>query len=440
METYKTDIEWFKELPVGWSSFRFVDYIDLKHGFQFRDFDFTDEGIKIVKITQLNQDGSLDLSDCSFIEAKRLDEFNDILIKEGDILMALTGGTIGKIIRCAEIKEPLLQNYRVGNFIPFRGLDKGFLFYLLSSQLTLDQIDYYINRNGQPNIGKENFKRMFFPFPPNPEQTAIANYLDRKTSTIDKKTELLNQKIETYKKLRKAIINKAVTKGLDNKVALKESDLGFSVPVHWKKVRLKDIGNLYSGLSGKSGDDFNQEDNLNNKSFIPFTNIANNTYLDKEHLGTVVVGENENQNAVKKGDIFFLMSSEGYDDIGKTAVLVDDLKETYLNSFCKGFRINKTKTNSNFLNYALLSDFYRKRMIVEGKGFTRINLKMEKVSNFEMNLPTDVKEQHQIAEYLDQKTATIDKIVANLQTQITTLQHLRKVLINDAVTGKIKVV
>ena len=108
-------------------------------------YSFTDEGIKIVKITQLNQDGSLDLSDCSFIEAKRLDEFNDILIKEGDILMALTGGTIGKIIRCEEIKEPLLQNYRVGNFIPFRGLDKGFLFYLLSSQLTLDQIDYYIN-------------------------------------------------------------------------------------------------------------------------------------------------------------------------------------------------------------------------------------------------------------------------------------------------------
>lgn len=197
METYKTDIEWFKELPVGWSSFRFVDYIDLKHGFQFRDFDFTDEGIKIVKITQLNQDRSLDLSDCSFIEAKRLDEFNDILIKEGDILMALTGGTIGKIIRCAEIKEPLLQNYRVGNFIPFRGLDKGFLFYLLSSQLTLDQIDYYINRNGQPNIGKENFKRMFFPFPPKPEQTAISNYLDKKTTTIDKKTALLQQKIET---------------------------------------------------------------------------------------------------------------------------------------------------------------------------------------------------------------------------------------------------
>lgn len=286
----------------------------------------------------------------------------------------------------------------------------------------------------------DDIKKLSFDFPPKPEQTAIANYIDRKTSTIDKKTALLNQKIETYKKLRKAIINKAVTKGLDNKVELRESDLGFSVPVHWKKVRLKDIGNLYSGLSGKSGDDFNQEDNLNNKSFIPFTNIANNTYLDKEHLGTVVVGENENQNAVKKGDIFFLMSSEGYDDIGKTAVLVDDLKGTYLNSFCKGFRINKTKTNSNFLNYALLSDFYRKRMIVEGKGFTRINLKMEKVSNFEMNLPTDVKEQRQIAEYLDQKTATIDKIVENLQTQITTFQHLRKVLINDAVTGKIKVV
>lgn len=433
METYKTDIEWFKELPVGWSSFRFVDYIDLKHGFQFRDFDFTDEGIKIVKITQLNQDGSLDLSDCSFIEAKRLDEFNDILIKEGDILMALTGGTIGKIIRCAEIKEPLLQNYRVGNFIPFRGLDKGFLFYLLSSQLTLDQIDYYINRNGQPNIGKENFKRMFFPFPPNPEQTAIANYLDRKTSTIDKKTELLNQKIETYKKLRKAIINKAVTKGLDNKVALKESEIDWigKIPKHWEVKRVKDVSQLMTGNSISDKENF--ESNFDAYPYVSTKDI----YLDSNEInydnGIYVPKTDESFKILSKNSV--LLCIEGANAGKKIGFSIRDV--AFVNKLC-GFTVIERFINPKYLFYYIISETFGNYFFPNLNGLIG-GVSINKIKEFSVLLPT-IKEQRQIADYLDQKTATIDKIVANLQTQITTLQHLRKVLINDAVTGKIKVV
>jgi type I restriction enzyme, S subunit len=272
------------------------------------------------------------------------------------------------------------------------------------------------------------------------EQTAIAQYLDTKTQTIDKKVNLLEKKIGYYKELRKSIINETVTKGLDKSAALQVNDLGFETPSTWSKKRLKDVGFLYSGLSGKSGDDFNQDDNPNNKGFIPFTNIANNTYLKKDHLGTVVVFDGEKQNKVKEGDIFFLMSSEGYEDIGKSAVLAENIEDTYLNSFCKGFRIKPKNCNPYFLNYLLLSDYYRQILIIEGKGFTRINLKMEKVNDFEVYLPKNLSEQSDIVTYLDHKTQTIDKIVGNIQNQITTLKELRKTLINDVVTGKIKVV
>src|SRR5690554_5717882 len=110
------------------------------------------------------------------------------------------------------------------------------------------------------------------------------------------------------------------------------------IPEHWEEKRMRFLGYLYGGLSGKSATDFNQLTNENNKYFIPFTNIANNFRIDPESLQTVVISENENQNTVQKGDLFFLMSSENYDDVGKSAVLLDDLEETYLNSFCKGFR------------------------------------------------------------------------------------------------------
>jgi type I restriction enzyme S subunit len=156
-------------------------------------------------------------------------------------------------------------------------------------------------------------------------------------------------------------------------------------------------------------------------------------------MGTVVVGKGEKQKSAKKGDIFFLMSSEGYEDIGKTSVLADDIDETYLNSFCKGFRVNQSKCNPFFLNYLMLSDYYRKLLVIEGKGFTRINLKMEKVTDFNIIIPSSIAEQQQIADYLDRKLETISNIVSNIQSQIAKLKELRKTLINDVVTGKIMV-
>lgn len=286
----------------------------------------------------------------------------------------------------------------------------------------------------------DDLKKVFIAIPSLEEQTAISQYLDNKTQAIDKKVNLLEKKIVYYKDLRKSIINETVTKGLDKNIASKKNNLGFETPITWSKKRLKDIGYLYSGLSGKSGDDFNQDDNEHNKGFIPFTNIANNTYLKRDHLGTVVIFEGEKQNKVREGDVFFLMSSEGYEDIGKSAVLAENIEDTYLNSFCKGFRVKRSSCNPYFLNYLLLSDYYRQLLIIEGKGFTRINLKMEKINDFEVYLPDTISEQVEIVKYLDHKTQTIDKIVSNIQNQISTLKELRKTLINDVVTGKIKVV
>ena len=291
----------------------------------------------------------------------------------------------------------------------------------------------------QPGLSVDRIKRLELPIPTVEEQTAIAEYLDTKTQAIDKKVCLLEKKIGYYQELRKSLINETVTKGLDKNAELQTNELGFATPKNWLRYRLKDLGALYSGLSGKSGDDFNQDDNPDNKGFIPFTNIANNTYLKRDHLGTVVVYEGEKQNRVRKGDIFFLMSSEGYEDIGKSAALAEDIEETYLNSFCKGYRVNPRKTNPYFLNYLMLSDYYRQLLIVEGKGFTRINLKMEKVNDFLVYIPDTLSAQDEIVKFLDAKLDTIAKIISNIQTQITTLKELRKALINDVVTGKIKV-
>jgi type I restriction enzyme S subunit len=272
-------------------------------------------------------------------------------------------------------------------------------------------------------------------------QTTIANYLDTKTIAIDRKIELLTAKTDKYKALRRSLINETVCRGLNPDAPLKDSGVEWigMIPEHWNINRMKDIGFLYSGLSGKAGDDFNQDENENNRDFIPFTNIFNNDTINPDVMGKVVVFKNEKQNKVMKGDLFFLMSSEDYDGLGKTSLLTIDLKETFLNSFCKGFRITKKNVVPAFLNYQLQADTFRKVLQIEGKGFTRMNLKSEKVTDFKVFVPKTTIEQIEIVTFLNKKTAQIDTILTNIGEQINKLTQLRKTLINDVVTGKIKV-
>lgn len=205
------------------------------------------------------------------------------------------------------------------------------------------------------------------------------------------------------------------------------------IPEHWHVKRLKNIGRLYSGLSGKSGSDFEKVPTENFKPFINFTNIANNKYIVGDNFGFVKIDENENQNQVKKNDLFFLMSSENQEDVGKSALLLNDYDELYLNSFCKGFRLT-INSDARFVNYLLTSSALSQLISLEGRGFTRINLRMEGVENLPIILPQSIEEQTAIANYLDQKTTQIDHLIAKKEAFIQLLEEERVAVINQAVT------
>jgi type I restriction enzyme S subunit len=206
------------------------------------------------------------------------------------------------------------------------------------------------------------------------------------------------------------------------------------IPEHWESIRLKYIDFLYGGLAGKSANDFNQESNFNNKPFIPFTNICNNKIIDPNHLQQVVIEENEQQNQVAKGDLFFMMSSENFDDVGKSSILLDDLGETYLNSFCKGFRFLKDKYYPPFINYQLLSKAYRSLVLTEANGYTRINLKIDKINDIPLKTPPTLDEQIAIANYLDQKTAEIDELIKQKEELLLLFEDEKSAIIKHAVT------
>ena len=205
------------------------------------------------------------------------------------------------------------------------------------------------------------------------------------------------------------------------------------IPSNWEKSRIRMVGDLYGGLTGKKGSDFNDEDNPSNKPFVPFTNIFNNTYISRDHFQYVNVEEDENQNRVLKNDLFFLMSSESYEDLGKCSILLEDIEELYLNSFCKGFRIKDSKVYPLFLNYQLLGSLHKEMISVEGNGFTRINLRQDRLLDIPVFIPP-LSEQQQIVSFLDTKTSLIDSLIEKTQQKIELLKEKRTSLINEVVT------
>lgn len=213
-----TDLPWFPEIPVNWEMYKFNAAIKLLHGFQFRDNHFREQGVKVVKITQLKADGTLDLSEASLVDEAFLTSLKKKIIKNGDILMALTGGTIGKIIRVEDLDEEVLQNYRVGKFIPKdnRVLDKDFMFWVLSSEFTYAQILFLQRETGQPNIGIGDFSKMFFPMPNTlEEQREIVEYIVEQKTETDSLVSKYQKQIELMQEYRTAIISQAVTGKID---------------------------------------------------------------------------------------------------------------------------------------------------------------------------------------------------------------------------------
>lgn len=215
----------------------------------------------------------------------------------------------------------------------------------------------------------------------------------------------------------------------NNSIKYKNTNNDFvpQIPENWEFLKMRHIGNLYSGLAGKSGKDFQIE--TSKYRYVPFTSISNDIRVNLDKLAFVKMSEGEVQNQVNRDDILFLMSSETQEDIGKCAIVQEQIDNLFLNSFCKGFRISNKEVNANFLIYALNSLNYRNHFMIEGKGFTRINLKQFSIKNLAIALPP-YEQQIAIANFLDKKCEQINQFIADKKQLINLLKEQRQSVID----------
>ncbi len=266
------------------------------------------------------------------------------------------------------------------------------------------------------------------------EQKFIANYLDRKTQQIDTLIEKKQKQIELLKELRTAIINQAVTKGLNPDVKMKDFGIEWigEIPSHWEVKRVTTFGTFKKGCGIRK-----DEIKTSGFSCIRYGEIY--TIYDRIIYKTASFIDEESSKKselVKKGAVLFTGSGETIDEIGKTVVYYggDDI-------FVGGdVIILKLKDNLNplFISYLMNSNHVNHQKSRMGKGEIVVHIYSKQLKDIKTALPP-ISEQHQIVEYLDEQTQKIDSTIEKETKRIEFLKEYRQSLISEAVTGKIDV-
>jgi len=273
------------------------------------------------------------------------------------------------------------------------------------------------SKGGQPLVSQKPIYLTKFALPPLPEQRKIAEVL----STWDRAIEVAEAQLVNARKQKRALMQSLLT----GKRRFPEFE-----GREWREVRLGDLGNTFTGLTGKTKDDFGS-----GLPYIPYLNIFQNSRIDTSQFDYVSIGHNERQNCVQFGDIFFTTSSETPDEVGMASVLLDEIPDLFLNSFCFGFRLHDFDTlRPRFARFFLRGQNFRRALHHLAQGATRYNLSKTHLLNLKLVLPP-VEEQEGIAGVLEAAQAEETDIAA----QIGKLRTEKKALMQQLLTGKRRV-
>lgn len=172
----------------------------------------------------------------------------------------------------------------------------------------------------------------------------------------------------------------------------KVANHGYTIPTNdWEQRELGKIGKTYTGLSGKTKDDFGH----GLGKFVTYMNVFLNPISDLERTESVEI--DPSQNEIKYGDVFFTTSSETPEEVGMTSVWLENSANTYLNSFCFGYRPTED-IDPYYMAYMLRSNSVRSKIIYLAQGISRYNISKNKVMEIEIPLP-EKEEQKQIGKY-----------------------------------------
>ena len=186
----------------------------------------------------------------------------------------------------------------------------------------------------------------------------------------------------------------------------------------WEQRKLGEVGTTYTGLSGKTKEDFGH----GNGQFITYMNVFSNAVASSEMVEPVEI--DDRQNKVVAGDVLFTTSSETPEEVGMSSVWLENSKNTYLNSFCFGYR-PIIPFDPYYLAFMLRSSLMRKKITFLAQGISRYNISKNKMMDIEIPVPI-MSEQHQIGEYF----RNLDYLITLHQRKYDALKLMKKTLLS----------
>lgn len=256
------------------------------------------------------------------------------------------------------------------------------------------------------NLVANDFLQETFLTPTYPEQKKIGAFFQQ----LDNLITLHQRKYDKLTNVKKSMLEKMFPKNGSNVPEIRFK--GFTEA--WEQRKLGEVGETYTGLSGKSKDDFGH----GSGKFITYMNVFSNPVASSNMTEAIEI--DDSQNKVQFGDVLFTASSETPDEVGMSSVWLENAENTYLNSFCFGYRPT-TEYNPYYLAYMLRSSSMRKKITFLAQGISRYNISKNKMMDIEMPIPS-IDEQKQIGEYF----RNLDNLITLHQRELEKLKNIKK--------------
>lgn len=417
-----THSQWLKQVPVHWVGGRLKDFLNSSTIVNIPSTLSEDDLVEFLPMTNVNEELGI-IRHFNLVPLREVSS-GYTKFKNGDVIFA-------KITPCMENGNCIVVNGLANNicfgsteFMVFRTtrkLQAEYLHYFLHNYLFRRNAEPFMKGTaGQKRISSQYMMTHYFALPPLDEQQNIVNYLKTKTNQIDRKLDLLTQKLEKYSNLKKSLSNETVTKGLDKTVRMKDSGIEWigEIPEHWEVER---IGTAFE----------ERREKVNDTDYPPLSVTMNGIVPQLDSAAKT--DHNDNRKRVAVGD--FVINSRS-DRRGSSGISELNGSVSVINIVLSPRRHFYGKyLHYLFRSYRFIEEFYRVgRGIVDDLWTTRYAV----MRTIDFAFP-DYNEQKKISEYLESKNNQIDQIINLIIAQIESQNELRKILINDVVTGKIKV-
>ncbi|HHF3627259.1 TPA: restriction endonuclease subunit S [Haemophilus influenzae] len=429
-ESYKdSGVDWLGDIPTHW------ECVPLRSIFKFRNE--KNDPIKTDNILSLSiANGVTEYSDENRGGNKRKDDLssyklaypNDIVLNSMNVIVGAVGvskyfGAISPVYYALSLYNQRANLSYYESIFKNENFQRGLLRFGKGILIKFGE-------NGKMNtirmkISQDDFKKLYFPIPPLSEQQKIAQFLDDKTAKIDQAVDLAKKQIALLKEHKQILIQNAVTRGLNPDVPLKDSGVEWigQVPEHWELT----IGmNVFRE---------NKRDNKGMKeNTVLSLSYGKIIIKPEEKLFGLVPESFETYQIVEPNDIIIRCTDLQNDQTSLRTGLAQDkgiITSAYLNLKV----INNY--SAKFLHYYLHALDITKVLYKFGSGL-RQNLSFLDFKRLPI-IDISLAEQQQIADYLDKQTSKIDQAIALKTAHIEKLKEYKSVLINDVVTGKVRV-